>query len=148
VPAVAGVPSGVAPITVQPDGHDPVLIVPGANDTLGPDDAVAALDDLGAPGVVLCQLEVPDAAVAAAFAWARDHGALTMLNPAPARPVAEAPLDLTAWALLLARGLPLAEAAAAACRVAALSVQGPGTQTSFSDAAAAAAAGVVVPLAA
>lgn len=87
VEAVAGVPSGVAPIAVQPDGHNTVLIVPGANDTLSAEAVAAALEDLGPARVVLCQLEVPDDAVAAAFRWAAAHGARTILNPAPARAV-------------------------------------------------------------
>jgi ribokinase len=94
VAEVAGVASGVAPITVQADGQNAVLIVPGANDTLGADDVTAALTELGAARVVLCQLEVPDAAVVAAFRWARAHGALTILNPAPARAVPTDVLDL------------------------------------------------------
>lgn len=89
VEVVAGVPSGVAPIAVQSDGHNTVVIVPGANDTLTREAVGAALDDLGPARAVLCQLEVPDAAVAAAFEWAAAHGVRTILNPAPARPVAD-----------------------------------------------------------
>ena len=94
VAEIAGVASGVAPITVQADGQNAVLIVPGANDALGADDVEAALAALGPARVVLCQLEVPDAAVLAAFRWARARGALTILNPAPARPVPSEVLDL------------------------------------------------------
>lgn len=99
VDAIPGVPSGVAPIAVQPDGHNTVLIVPGANDTLRAEAVTAALDDLGRARVVLCQLEVPNEAVAAAFRWAASHGARTILNPAPVRAV---PDELLAAADVLA----------------------------------------------
>lgn len=76
--------SGVAPIWVEPDGTNRIIVVPGAN---GKVDAVAATDALrsiGGPIVVVGQLEIPQAVTAAAFRTARELGATTILNPAPA----------------------------------------------------------------
>jgi ribokinase len=93
---VAGVSSGVAPIWVDAEGTNRILIVPGANGTLTPDQVTAALAGRRADAVV-AQLETPQAATAAAFAWARDAGALTVLNPAPAAAVEPAVLELVDW---------------------------------------------------
>jgi ribokinase len=70
-------PTGVALIEVDRDGETTIAVAPGANGTLG---AVA----LPAHDAVLCQLEVPDAAVLSA--WEECTG-LFCLNAAPARPI-------------------------------------------------------------
>jgi ribokinase len=77
VAVVAG-PTGRAMIAVAADGENSIVVVPGAN---------GGLTWPGAPtgAVVLAQLEVPIEAVVDAFAAARRAGALTILNPAPAR---------------------------------------------------------------
>ena len=71
-------PTGVALIQVDADGETTIAVAPGANATLG---AV----DLPPHDAVLCQLEVPDDAVLAA--WEECTG-LFCLNAAPARPIA------------------------------------------------------------
>ena len=89
--------SGVAPIWVEPDGTNRIIIVPGANNGLTAEmasDAVASSADLS---VVVGQLEVPQAATAAGFAEARSRGALTVLNPAPAAELEPALLAVTDW---------------------------------------------------
>ena len=84
--------SGVAPIWVEPDGTNRIIVVPGSNDLVDPVAAAAAigtLDGLGGDdplpeGVVIGQLEIPQAVTAAAFDAAVDRNAWTILNPAPA----------------------------------------------------------------
>jgi ribokinase len=93
---VAGISSGVAPIWVDAEGTNRILIVPGANDALTAAQVTAALAGRRADAVV-AQLETPQAATAAAFAWARDVGALSVLNPAPAAPVEPAVLEHVDW---------------------------------------------------
>lgn len=74
----SGLPTGRALITVDGDGENSIVVVPGANADPPPVTALAE----GA--VVLAQLEIPHDAVAAAFSLARGLGLLTILNPAPA----------------------------------------------------------------
>jgi ribokinase len=82
VRAVDGVPSGAAFIAVSDDGENQIVVSPGANARLGPDDVAAAGAALRAAAVTLVQLEVPLAAVAAAT---RAAGGRLVLNPAPVR---------------------------------------------------------------
>jgi ribokinase len=81
-----GVPTGVALILVQPDGENVIAVAPGANATVTPAEVTAALS-AASPGpgdVVLVSHEIPTAAVRAALLTARQAGATTVLNPAPA----------------------------------------------------------------
>ncbi len=68
--------SGVAMILVERGGENVIVVAPGANARLAPDDV-----EVGEADAVLCQLEIPEAAVAAAAAGAR----FFCLNAAPAR---------------------------------------------------------------
>ncbi|MDP6480563.1 MAG: ribokinase [Acidimicrobiales bacterium] len=89
--------SGVAPIWVESDGTNRIIIVPGANNGLTAEmaaDAVGSATDLS---VVVGQLEVPQAATAAGFAEARSRGVLTVLNPAPAAELEAGLLAVTDW---------------------------------------------------
>lgn len=85
VQAVHQVPgsSGIAPIWVESDGTNRIIIVPGANLHLTAEIAASAVDALASVDVVIGQLEVPQAATAAGFRAARQRGAVTILNPAP-----------------------------------------------------------------
>ena len=86
VRVVAGVPSGIALITVSEDGENQIVVSPGANARLTPDDVGQAGAALRAAAVTLLQLEVPLEAVAAA---ARAAGGTVVLNPAPVRDLPE-----------------------------------------------------------
>ena len=77
-------PTGIAVILVDATGETEIVVAPGANAELH----VVALPEHDA---VLCQLEVPDAAVEAA--WEACSGVFC-LNAAPARPIQVDP-DLT-----------------------------------------------------
>lgn len=92
---VPGTVSGVAPIFVDAEGRNFVLIVPGANAALLPDDLAPATDALGAARAVICQLEIGQATVQRAFEVARGAGVMTVLNPAPAAPLPDHLLELT-----------------------------------------------------
>ena len=89
--------SGVAPIWVEPDGTNRIIVIGGANNALSPDDAAAAIDTLDRVDVVLGQLESPQAATAAAFNAAVARGAVTILNPAPAALLDAMLLAATDW---------------------------------------------------
>jgi len=78
--------SGVAPIAVDPDGRNSIIIVTGANDLLAPAEIEAARPEIAAADVLVCQLEIPLEPNLAALRLARAAGVTTIFNPAPARP--------------------------------------------------------------
>ena len=84
-------PTGVALISVDAAAENTIVIAPGANGTLTPDDLDRATFT-GAAVVCLC-LEVPMETVIAAAAHGRAVGALVVLNPSPYAPL---PADLVA----------------------------------------------------
>ena len=96
VARVPGVSSGVAPIWVDGGGANRILVVPGANAALTVGHVERALGARTAD-VVLGQLETPQAATAAAFAWAHRVGATTILNSAPAAAVDPVVLEHVDW---------------------------------------------------
>ncbi len=75
-------PSGHALITVDEMGENSIVVIAGANAAVGLDD-LAALHSVGPGDVVMLQLEVPVAVVAAAARLASDRGARVILNLAP-----------------------------------------------------------------
>ena len=89
--------TGAAPIWVEPDGTNRILIIPGANARMDPDAAAAAVAGAAVVDVVVGQLEIPQRVTAAAFRAARARGASTILNPAPAADLDTALLDATDW---------------------------------------------------
>ncbi|MBT2372833.1 ribokinase [Pseudomonas fluorescens] len=84
VQRVPGVSSGVAPIFVQADSHNSILIVKGANAHLLPADIDAAAADLRDCSLIVLQLEINLATVYYAIEFGRQHGIPVLLNPAPA----------------------------------------------------------------
>jgi len=84
---VAQAPTGVGFIVVEAaGGHNFIAIDPGANELLTAAD-VTASSALESAAVVLTQLEIPVAAAEAAMARGRSQAAITILNPAPVRPL-------------------------------------------------------------
>jgi ribokinase len=77
--------SGVAPIAVDPEGRNAIIIVTGANDLLSLDDLERARPAIAAAKVVVCQLELPVETTLSALRIAREEGVRTIFNPAPAR---------------------------------------------------------------
>ena len=89
VEQVAGERSGVAQILVYDDGDNSIAVYPGAGTGLGARHAQAAATLLAGCRVVMASCEVPAEATLEAFRLARAAGALTLLNPAPARPLSD-----------------------------------------------------------
>jgi ribokinase len=87
VKQVEGLSSGVAPIFVEPNGQNRILVVKGANDALKPADVDAAADVLKSADCIVLQFEIPVETVYYAIAFARKRGIRCILNPAPAQPV-------------------------------------------------------------
>lgn len=95
VEQVQGEPSGVAQILVYADGDNSIAVFPGAGAGLAERHAEAARALLSGCRVVMAPCEVPLAVIERAFSIAREAGAKTVLNPAPARPLPDALLALT-----------------------------------------------------
>ena len=84
----ADAPTGVGFIVVEAtSGHNCIVLDPGANELLTADDVTHGKSAIDSTAVVLTQLEIPVAAAEAALALGRAHGAITILNPAPVRPL-------------------------------------------------------------
>jgi ribokinase len=79
--------SGVAPIFVDDEGNNSIVIVPGANLALTSAEVDEAHEPIKSADVVICQFEIPIECTNEAFKIAKDAGVLTMLNPAPAMPI-------------------------------------------------------------
>lgn len=91
--------SGVAPIWVEPDGTNRIIIVPGANHALTADQAADAVRSLSAVSLVVGQLEIPQGVTTAGFSAAREAGAITILNPAPAAQLDDDLLAASTWVI-------------------------------------------------
>jgi ribokinase len=87
VKQVEGLSSGVAPIFVEPNGQNRILVVKGANDALDPAGVDAAAETLKSADCIVLQFEIPLETVYHTFAFARKHGIRCILNPAPGQPV-------------------------------------------------------------
>lgn len=85
--AVVDVSTGRALILVAESGENSIVVVPGANE-------LCPVGTARAGEVVLAQLEVPLNTVESTFRTAREVGATTVLNPAPARPLPPELLEL------------------------------------------------------
>lgn len=122
--------TGTAVIWVEGGGENRIVVIPGANARLHPADLDPGL--FARARVVLVSQEVPADTVAAALLLGRRAGCTTVLNPAPARPVAPAALagvdvltpNRTEAGVL--SGRPVATAADARAAAAALLRQGAG----------------------
>jgi ribokinase len=79
-------PTGIGFVIVESaTGRNLISLDPGANCRLSPRDIFHSRQALASADVVLTQLEIPVPAAAAALESAHSHGALTILNPAPAQ---------------------------------------------------------------
>ncbi|MDA1233861.1 MAG: ribokinase [Acidobacteria bacterium] len=76
--------TGSASITVLPNGENSILLSPGANASVSASWVEGLAPKLSADQLVLCQLEVPFAAVEALLKISNEKGARVILDPAPA----------------------------------------------------------------
>ena len=83
---VGGVSSGVAPIFVEPNGQNRIIVVKGANDTLKPADVDRAAAALRNVDTIVLQFEIPLETVYYTVQFARKHNIHCIVNPAPALP--------------------------------------------------------------
>jgi ribokinase len=132
---VSATSTGTAAILVLPSGENLIVISPGANGKLTPQDVAQSLGTLEPGAILLSQLEVRLETTRSALEIARQHGATTILDPAPAQTLSSEILGLvdfltpnqTEAALLLDRSREIEsyeDAENAACK---LLVRGPST---------------------
>jgi len=119
---VEGAPTGVAPIFVEPNGQNRIIVVKGANDRLTPADVDAAAADLERADAIILQFEIPLATIYHTIRFARAHAIRCIVNPAPAVPASLAELAGADYFIPneteagLLTGLPVrSESEAAAC---------------------------------
>jgi len=86
--------SGVAPIFVDDNAQNFIVIVPGANSGLSPADVQSARQVILDSDILICQLEVPMETTLEAFRVAKSGNVRTILNPAPAAPIPDELLQL------------------------------------------------------
>ncbi len=89
--------SGTASIWVEADGHNRIVIIPGANNDLTPTRVGEAFAQMNEIDIVLSQLENPQDAILEGFQKGKANGATTILNPAPATTLIDGLLDVTDW---------------------------------------------------
>ncbi|MGQ9488786.1 MAG: ribokinase [Armatimonadota bacterium] len=77
-------PSGIALIAVDAQGQNAIVVAPGANMRLTPEDVQRAEEAIAQADVVLAQLEVPIPTVVRTAELAHRYGKQMILNPAPA----------------------------------------------------------------
>ena len=85
-------PAGRAFISVEKSGENNIIVVPGSNSKIEPDQGSA---QVATATVVLAQLEIPIDVVIRAFEIARAAGGITVLNPAPVRDLPDELLALS-----------------------------------------------------
>jgi ribokinase len=83
---IEGVPTGVAPIFVEPGGQNRIIVVKGANDRLTPADVDAAAEDLRRVDTIILQFEIPLETIYHTVRFARANRIRCIVNPAPAVP--------------------------------------------------------------
>jgi len=84
-----GLPTGLALITTDAGGQNQIVVVPGTNGAFAPAGLSQAHHAVAGAAVVLLQLEVPLPTVQTAARVAKESGALVILDPAPARALAD-----------------------------------------------------------
>jgi len=84
-----GIVTGVAPITVDNQGENNIIVCPGANAELTPLEVKQSMENLisqqtSSTCIVLVQLEIPMDSALQALKTGKELGCITILNPAPA----------------------------------------------------------------
>lgn len=80
-------PTGCGFVTLLPSGENSIVIDAGANLSLWPEHLTAIENTISASKVVVAQLEVTPEVAETAMILGKKNGCLTILNPAPARPI-------------------------------------------------------------
>ncbi len=82
-------PSGVALINVDENGENCIVVAPGSNGSLSPNDINDKVFETSPPDIFVMQLEIPVGTVEYVAQKAAGQGNRVILNPAPARPLSD-----------------------------------------------------------
>ena len=89
--------SGVAPIWVEEDGTNRIIVISGANDLLEADQAIIGISAISDLSVVVGQFEIPQNVTFKVFDYCKKKNIQTILNPAPAQELSENILKVSDW---------------------------------------------------
>ncbi|AAO35501.1 ribokinase [Clostridium tetani] len=81
--------SGVGHITLEENGNNRIIVIPGANLKLTPKEVEDLEDNIKSSDIVILQLEIPFETVYKTIELAHKHGKTIILNPAPAAKLKE-----------------------------------------------------------
>ncbi|XP_064108549.1 ribokinase-like [Macrobrachium nipponense] len=143
--------TGVAPIAVDDSGENCIIIVAGANLKMTPADVLKAEDIIKDACVMVCQGEITMEATLTALTLARKFKVKTVMNAAPANAdldpeiiknsdifcvnesegAGDAFVGALAYYLAYHPSLTMTEMIQRSCKIATVSVQAPGTQSSY-----------------
>lgn len=89
--------SGVALIVVSSQGENSIVVTPGANSNVTPQDLEANIEIVRQAGIVLAQLEIPLETVEYLASICAQEGVPLILDPAPARDLPRGIFKQIAW---------------------------------------------------
>ncbi len=90
-------PSGVAVIAVAPNGENAIVVTPGANAQVSPQDIDDNVEAIHGAGAVLAQLEIPFDTVRHLGRICAERNVPLILDPAPARKLPAELLEQVSW---------------------------------------------------
>ncbi len=87
--------TGMAIITVDDNGCNSIIVVPGANMDVDRNAIIEARESIIKSKILVSQFETPIKSTIEAFKIAKENGVITLLNPAPAKQIPDELLRLT-----------------------------------------------------
>lgn len=81
--------TGMAIITVNSDGNNSIIVVPGSNMNISKPEVLKAEEVIKDSDIVVTQLETPMDAAAEVFKLAKKYNKLTVLNPSPSKTLSD-----------------------------------------------------------
>ncbi|OFI01508.1 ribokinase [Clostridium acetireducens DSM 10703] len=88
-------PTGMAIISVDNEGNNSIVVVPGANMNISLQEIEKCRKVIENSNIIVSQFETPVEATIHAFKIAREKGVITILNPAPAKEIPDDLLNIT-----------------------------------------------------
>ena len=77
--------SGVAPIWVDSDGQNRIIVIAGANEQIDSNKVIKSLKEIGDVSLIVGQAEIPMKVNYEVFKFAKENNIITIFNPAPGR---------------------------------------------------------------